>query len=43
MTDLQKALDYAHQHHDRFIEELKAIIAIRSIMHTSITTGSSKN
>jgi len=31
MTDAQNALDYAHQHHDRFLEELKAIVAIPSI------------
>ncbi|HEY2979888.1 MAG TPA: dipeptidase [Anaerolineales bacterium] len=31
MSDAQSAVEYAHKHYDRFIEELKAIVAIPSI------------
>ncbi len=31
MSDLQKALDYAHQNNDRFLNELKEIVAIPSV------------
>lgn len=31
MSEVQKAVDYAHQNHARFLEELKAIVSIPSI------------
>jgi acetylornithine deacetylase/succinyl-diaminopimelate desuccinylase-like protein len=31
MSDLQKALDYAHQNNERFLNELKEIVAIPSV------------